>query len=87
MSDPGFNYVKTTATKKRAAALASMRYLHVSVLVGTAKQDIGNGFTLIVPTRTPKGKGGTARKNPDVAKIINAGRHRRELRRAARSAD
>lgn len=75
-------YIKTTAAQRKAVALASMRYLHVSVLVGTAKDEIG----LIQPTRTPIGKGATARKNPNIAKIINAGRHRRNLRRAARLA-
>lgn len=84
MSDPG--YVKTSSAERKAAALARNRYLHVSVLVGMGEIEV-DGVKIPVPTRTPKGKGGTARKNPDVAKIINAGRHRRELRRAARSAD
>lgn len=64
-------YERTTATERKAAAIASMRYLHVSVLVGTAK-DPATGC--IVPTRTQKGKGGTARRA--TAKLH--GRARRE---------
>lgn len=75
-----FKYARTTATERKAVERATMRYLHVSVLVGMAK-DEASGF--IMPTRTPPGKGGTARKNPDVAKIINVGRHRRKLRQHA----
>lgn len=75
----------TKSQKLRADTLAGkVNYLHVSVLVGTAK-DSETG--VVVHTRTPKGKGGTARKNKDVEKIIRQGRHRRELRRQARSAD
>lgn len=54
------SYVRTTATSRKAVALASMRYLHVSVLVGSMK-DPATGC--IIPTRTPKGKGGTARRS------------------------
>lgn len=71
-------YQRTTATQRKAIERAATRYLHVSVLVGTEGGQ---------PTRTEKGKGATARKNPDVEKIIHIGRHRRELRRKARSAD
>lgn len=51
-------YVRTTATERKAAARKNANYVHVSVLVGTTRNAIG----LIVPTRTPHGKGGTARR-------------------------
>lgn len=63
-------YERITATQRKALELATMRYLHVSVLVGTMKDECG----LIQPTRTPKGKGATARRNPDIVKLIQKAR-------------
>ena len=54
----------TKSQKLRADILAGKtKFLHVSVLVGTAQDP---DTKLVYPTRTPKGKGGTARRNPDV---------------------
>ena len=62
----------TKSQKLRADILAGKtKFLHVSVLVGTAQDP---DTKLVYPTRTPKGKGGTARRNPDVVKAINAAR-------------
>lgn len=57
-----------------------MKYLHVSVLVGKQREELlnhkgeGTGVFVDVPTRTPKGKGGTARKNPQVSAAIRHAR-------------
>ena len=56
------SYEKTTAASRRAAREKRTKYIHVSVNVGKMK-DPATG--MIVPSRTPRGQGGTARRNPD----------------------
>lgn len=69
-------YEKTNATTRKALAIATARYLHVSMNVGrTTDPQTG----LIVPTMTPKGSGATARRAITKEKA-------RELRRAAKRA-
>ena len=52
-------YIRMTGTQRKALARGRVRYAHVSVAVGW-KVD---GLTgVLVPTRTPEGKGSTAKR-------------------------
>lgn len=68
-------------------AREKIRYLHVSVLVGSNKMRTEEGFEMMVPTRTPKGKGATATRKISKQAIRLARKEvKRELRRQAQSA-
>lgn len=51
------------------------RFLHVSVAVGPPGSNLC----------TPPGKGAVARKNPEIEKVLRAGKHRRAMIRALRA--
>ena len=72
-------YIRMTGTQRKALACGRVRYAHESVAVGW-KVD---GLTgVLVPTRTPEGKGSTARRA--VPKEVQGrGRRRRQTARAA----
>lgn len=60
MADPKlFGWCRQTGTQRKRLARARIRYAHVSVLVGW-ERDPKTG--LQIPTRTPKGKGSTAKR-------------------------
>lgn len=70
-----------TKNQKLRAAMREdkVRYLHVSVQVGRANSFIDDNGLLQegFPMRTPKGKGATARKNPEVESVIGRARRAR----------
>lgn len=77
----------TNSQKLRAKIIeGKARFLHVSVAVGCG--DITDEHGLVhrnVPMRTPPGKGATARKNPEIEKLLRVGKHRRAMIRALRA--
>ena len=79
MSDP--RYVKTTGTQRKIAALAKVRYAFESVAVSW---EVDKATGVLMPTRTPKGRGSTARRaNPKPTRVGQARRTRLAAERAA----